>query len=245
MERVSNQNLLSGGVVAISVTLIVYLGALIIGLQTRLIQSITGSIAHVVIRQPERQPLGAWQAPAAGDEALYVGEAVRLEERRRKIEDWPAWTERLPRLDARIAGVAAQVEGQGFLTRGAKRKAVRVTGMVPERYNAIVDVQGSLVSGRFFRLNAGDAVLGRKLAADFAVVVGDKVRLVSDEGHAAPYTVAGVFDTGFTAMDEGMVLIPLKDSQALYALGTAVTAIAITLTGVFEADAVADGRARR
>jgi lipoprotein-releasing system permease protein len=200
------QNVLTVGVVAISVTLIVYLGALVGGLQQRLIQSVTGSIAHIVIRQPERLPVGLWQAPPPGDDTLYVGEAVKLQQRRRKIEDWPGWVPRLEQADGRIVAVAAMVEGQGFLTRAAKRKAVRIIGAVPERYDAIVEVQSSLVRGRYFGLNAGELVLGRKLADEFQVRLGDKLRLVSDEGGSASYTLAGVFDTGFTVFDEGTVL---------------------------------------
>lgn len=234
------QNVLTVGVVAISVTLIVFLGALVGGLQARVIQSVTGAIPHVVIKQPERDPIATWDLPAGAAEELYVGRAVKLQQRRHKIEDWTAWLPRVQGADPRVVGVAALVDGSGFLTRAAKRKAVRITGVVPERFNVIVDVQGSLVSGRFFGLNAGEVVVGRKLAEEFGLQLGDKVRLVSDEGNAESSTLAGVFDTGFTAMDEGSVFVPLKDGQALFALGTAVTSIGLRLDDVFAADAVAD-----
>jgi lipoprotein-releasing system permease protein len=239
------QNFLTVAVVAISVALIVFLGGLIGGLQRRLIESVTGAIAHVSIRQPERLPAALWDLPPeAGDEAVYVGRAVRLQQRREKIEDWPAWVPRLERADPAITGVAAVAEGQAFLVRAAKRKAVRLTGMVPERYNAILDLQGSLVAGRFAGLNAGEVVLGRKLADEFGLGLGDKVRLVSEEGIGDSYTIAGVFASGYTAVDESSVFVPLRDAQALLALGTAVTTIGIKLSRVLDADRVADRLAR-
>ncbi|MBI2528871.1 MAG: ABC transporter permease [Candidatus Rokubacteria bacterium] len=234
------QNLLTVGVVAISVTLIVFLGALVGGLQQRLIDSVTGAIAHVVIRQPEREPVGAWEVPEGREaEALYVGRVVKLQQRRQKIEDWAGWIPRLERAHPAIVGVAAMTEGPGFLVRAAKRKAVRLVGMIPERYNVILDVQGSLAAGRFFGLNPGEAALGRKLAKEFALQLGDKIRLVSDEGNAQSFTLAGIFESGFTVVDEGTVFVPLKDGQALFALGTAVTTIGLKLADVFQADAVA------
>lgn len=235
------QNLLTVGVVTISVTLIVYLGALIGGLQKRLIQSVTGAIPHVVIRQPEREPIAAWELPGSqGDDPLYVGSAVRLEQRRRKIEDWPAWIPRLRSFDPGIIGVAPIVEGQGFLTRAAKRKAVRVNGVTPGEFNAIIPLESHLTAGRFFGLNAGEVVLGRKLADEFAVRLGDKVRIVSEEGNAESYTIAGIFETEYTQVDEGSVFIPLRDSQALFALGGAVTSIGLKLAQVYDANAIAD-----
>jgi lipoprotein-releasing system permease protein len=235
------QNLLTIGVVAVSITLVVYLSALIGALQRQLIANVTGQIPHIVVKQPEREPIATWDVPGRGErEPLYVGEAVRLQQRRQKIEDWAAWVPRLERFDARVVGVAATVEGQGFLHRAAKRKAVRLTGMVPDRYNAILDLRGAVVAGRFLGLNAGEVVLGRKLADEFGVRLGDKIRLVSEEGGAGAYTIAGIFDTGFTQIDEGSVFIPLKDAQALLALGTAVTAIHLKLSEVFAADQIAD-----
>lgn len=235
------QNLLTIGVVAVSVTLVVYLSALIGALQRQLITNITGQIPHVLVKQPERQPLATWDVPgSAAPGELHVGEAVRLQQRRQKIEDWAAWVPRLEAFDPRVSGVAAVVEGQGFLHRAAKRKAVRIVGMVPERYNALIDLRRAVVAGRFFGLNAGEVVLGKKLADEFGVRLGDKVRLVSEEGGSESSTVAGIFDSGYTQIDESTVFIPLRDAQALLALGTAVTAIAVKLTEVFAADQIAD-----
>ncbi len=79
------QTLLTMGVVAVSVTLIIFLGALIGGLQKRLISSVTGAIPHVVVRQPEREPVAAWEVASAG-QPLYLGERVKLQQQKRKIE---------------------------------------------------------------------------------------------------------------------------------------------------------------
>lgn len=235
------QNLLTIGVVAVSITLIVYLSALIGALQRRLIANVTGQIPHIVVKQPERAPLAPWDLPGEGAAGrLAVGETIRLQQRRQKIEDWAAWIPRLQRFDPRVTGVAAVVEGQGFLHRAAKRKAVRLIGAVPEHYNAILDLQSAMLAGRFFGLTAGEAVLGRKLAGEFGVRLGDKVRLVSEEGVAGSYSVAGIFDSGFTQIDEGSVFLPLKDAQTLFALGTAVTAIDVKIGEVFAADEIAD-----
>jgi lipoprotein-releasing system permease protein len=235
------QTAASVGVVALSVTLIIFLGALIGGLQIRLLGSMTGAIAHVTVKAPERWPLAAWQIPAlARTNQLYVGEVVKLPQRKRKIEDWGAWLDRLQAFDPRITGISPLVDGQGFLHRGTKRKAVAIAGVLPERHNTVVDIQGKLVSGRYFGLNAGEITIGWKLAEEFSLKLGDKLRLVSAEDIAAVYTVAGIFDSGFNSVDGATVFIPLRDAQSLFALGRAVTSIGLRLGDTFAANDIAD-----
>lgn len=229
------QTLLTMGVVAVSVTLIIFLGALIGGLQKRLISSVTGAIPHVVVRQPEREPVAAWEVAAAADGTLYLGERVKLQQQKRKIEDWQTWEQRMPSLSDNIRAVSPVVEGQAFVNRNEKRKAVSVVGMFPEKHNDVVDVQSKLVRGRFFGLNGGEAVIGFKLADEFAVDLGDKLRVVSPEGNVATYTVAGIFDTGFSAVDSATVFVPLRDAQSLFGVGNAVTTIGLKLNRIFEA----------
>ncbi len=235
------QTLLTMGVVAISVTLMVFLGALITGLQRRLVGSVTGATAHLVVRQPERTPIPLWEVVTNQDEhVLYSGKTIKIEQRKRKIEDWAMWLPRLQGFDDGIRAVSPVVEGQGFMFRGAQRYGVGIIGVLPERHNQVVDLESKLVHGRFFGLNAGEVVLGYKLAGDFGLQIGDKVRLISSDGNAGTYTVAGIFDTGFNLVDTSTVFLTLRDAQSLFALGTAVTSIGLKLDRIFDADVLAE-----
>ncbi len=237
----SRQSLLTIGIVGTSVTLIIFLTALMSGLEKRLLTNVTDAIAHIIIRPAERPPIPVWKLPAGrSPDVLYVGETVKLEQRKRKIEEWPTWLSRLEHYDPDILAVSPVVEGQGILSRGEKRKGVLVTGVIPERHNLVVNLQSKLVHGRFFGLNAGEIALGWKLAEEFALRIGDKVRLVSSDDIAASYTVAGIFDSGFGAVDSSTVFLQLRDAQSLFGLGTAVTSIGLKLNRIFEADTIAE-----
>jgi lipoprotein-releasing system permease protein len=190
-----------------------------------------------VVRPAERFPVPAWKlGQGASDQTIFVGETVKLEQRKRKIEDWQVWLRRLEEFDPRVLAVSPVVEGQGILSRGEKRKGVLITGAIPEKYNRVIELQSKLVRGRFFGLNAGEIAIGWKLADEFAVRLGDKVRLVSADDTAGAYTVAGIFDTGFAGLDSSTVLLPLRDAQSLFGLGTAVTSIGLKITDVFGAE---------
>lgn len=224
-------------VVAISVTLIIFLNALISGLQKRLISSVTGSIPHIVIKQPERVPMNVLQMQIQKQkDTVVASKTVSLTERKRKIEDWAVWIPRLEQFDKTIIAVSPAVDGDGIMSRGAKHKAVFITGMEPRRYNKVVDIQSKLVKGRFFELNANETAIGYKLADEFSLQLGDKIKITSSEGNSETYTLAGIFDTGFSAVDNSRAFLTLRSSQSLFGLGNAVTSIGIKLDRIFDAD---------
>jgi len=173
-------------------------------------------------------------------DTLWSGDVVRIEQKQRKIENWRPLLERLAAFDPRIRAVSPQVNGAGFLTRGARREPLTVVGVVPELFDQVVEISSKLVQGRFFGLNAGECALGFQLSQDLSLRLGDRVRLTSSEGNTQSYTVAGIFDTGFRGVDVGQVFVSLADAQSLFALGKAVTSLGLKLSDILAADEIAD-----
>lgn len=232
----ARQSALTVGVVAISVTVMVVLGGLIDGIQRRLITSVTGAIPHVTVQQGPRTPITA--RPGNGE--LVIERVVPIENTQRKIEDWQQLVDSLPDRASSITAVSPTIDGQGYLIRGERRKAVSITGMIPERHNQVVELSTMLVAGRFFGLSSGEVVLGVRLADDLRLKVGDKIRLSGTSEDSAGFTVAGIVDSGYRNLDDGAALVGLRDAQSLFGLGNAVTSIGIKLDGIYEADRVAD-----
>lgn len=238
------QSLLTIGVVAISVLLIVYLRTVIGGTQMRIVDNITGSIPHVVIEPPERTPIGAWRLPLPKDELLYVGETVNLPRAQSKIEDWRQW---LPSLesDPEVTVVSPVVSGNVFMFRGARRESVRMTGMIAERHERIVNIEDDLLEGRFLQLASGEVALGARLARDFGIRMRDKLRLTGPGGQTLSVTVAGIYDTGSNALDEGQIFLTLRDGQSLLELGSAVSSIGLRIRDLYRAEELAQDFAAR
>jgi len=239
------QTLLSIGVVATSVTLIIFTASLINGVQLRLVSTITDSIPHVRIMPQERQPEVLWERADPADPVIHVGTVPRLEQRLRKIEGWQPWLERIQALQpAALTALTSSVEGNVVIARESKRLSARLVGAVPEVYNRIIDLQTNLLEGRFFGLNGGEAVIGLKLATELGVRPGNRVSLLSDEGINASVTIAGIFETGFGSVDGGLVVIPVRDAQSLLRLGNAITGFGLKVHDVFAAERIA-GELRR
>ncbi|MEY4941331.1 MAG: hypothetical protein RIQ93_3066 [Verrucomicrobiota bacterium] len=234
------QTLLSIGVVAMSVTLIIFTASLIKGVQVRLVSTITDSIPHVRIMPRERQPEVLWDRAGPGDPVMFVGTVPKLEQRLRKIEGWQPWLERFEALQpGSITALTASVEGNVVIARESKRVSARLVGAAPEIYNRIIDLQGNLIAGRFFGLNGGEVVIGLKLATDLGVRVGNRVSLLSEEGVGSSVTVAGIYETGFGSVDGTLVVVPVRDAQSLLRLGNAITGFGLKVRDVFTAERIA------
>lgn len=232
----ARQTVLTVGVVAISVTVMVVLGGLIDGVQRRLINSITGAISHVVIQQGPRTPI----ATPLKSGPLVVERLIPIESTQRKIEDWRQLMDSLPQRTPGIIAVSPTADGQGFLTRGARGKSVSVIGMIPEKYNLVISLSDKMVSGHYFGLTSSEVLMGVRLAEDLRLKVGDKVRLTGTEDISSGFTIAGIFDSGFRNLDDGVVLVTMHDAQSLFGLGNAVTSIGIKLSDIYAANDVTD-----
>jgi lipoprotein-releasing system permease protein len=90
-------------------------------------------------------------------------------------------------------------------------------------------------------------VLGHELAQSLGATIGDKVDLMIPQASVTPagvtprfrrFTVAGVFKIGMYEFDRGLVLIHLKDAQALLRMGDGVTGVRLKLHDLFEAPRV-------
>ncbi len=72
---------------------------------------------------------------------------------------------------------------------------VSLLGIDPPRYRRIIALEEAIVAGAF-RLQAHDALIGRQLAADLGLRVGDKLRLDAGQGQESVVSVAGIFQLG-------------------------------------------------
>jgi lipoprotein-releasing system permease protein len=238
--------LLTVAVVGVSVVLVVFLTSLINGLQVKLVEDVTGAIAHVTVEPEERQPVAVWERePEGADGKLYLGERTGYTRQKRKLEDWKVWLERIEETAAGLKIVTPTVRDQGFVVRGQTRLSARILGVRPREYNAIVDIDESLVDGRFARLPAGEVALGEMLAGELKVGVGDRVQVTPPGGKTVSMRVGGLYSTGFGGLDGATVFMNLDDAQSLFGLGSAVSSIDLKLTDVFAADEVAEKLSRQ
>jgi len=220
--------------VAVGAAVIVFLVALIAGLQDDLIERTLGTQPHVVLRPPEEaaRPL---REPGPGQEVI-----PRVQKRAQRLRSIEGWQQVLAEA-ARTPGVTAaspMASGPAFAARGSAEKSVALLGIVPELYARVVPVPRKMVEGRF-RVAGEDVLIGTDLARDLGASVGDKIRLVAAGGRTQVVTVAGIFDMGLRDLNRRWVLLTLRSAQSLLDLAGGVTNIDLTVRDLFAAEAVA------
>ena len=176
------------GVMAVLIAL-----ALMTGLQGELRDRLVGSAAHVYV--------------------LKAGGLKNPQEEVRRLLKVP-----------HVVAAAPVVQGKGLMTTDAGGQAfVDVKGIIPAQERTVTQIEKAIVSGSLDSLNtpAGETptvLLGKDLATELHVSVGDSVRLITSEGTLTPigpmlrpilFKVAGTFSLGLLEYDSAYAFVHL------------------------------------
>lgn len=229
--RVQSTLILVG--IAVGVAVIVFLTALITGLQANIINRTLGTQAHIKVQPPEEYNRTLPPAPGTAQLLLESKRAQRL----RSINNWQQVRDVLDTMPG-VTAVSPLISGPAFARRGAALQSVALVGIDPQRYLRIIPVQEDIVAG-VFRIGAGDTVIGKQLATDLGMRVGDKLRLDGGQGRESVVNVAGIFELGVRELDARYVYLDMKQAQSLLNLPGAATIIDVTVEDIFDAQAIA------
>lgn len=229
--------------VAAGVAVVAYISALISGLQRNTLDKTLGAQPHVTLSAPDDAVLAA--APAAsGTEALL--QTQPRSQRPRSIVNWQAL---IPVLEAMpsVAAVSPMVAGAGLALRGEASRSIALVGVDLDRYDRIVGLRSKVVEGEA-RLGPGEAILGRDLASDLGVRVGDRVSVVvaGTGGNISDSArVTALVDLGVRELNRRTVIVPLRAAQSLVGLPGGATNLDLTLVDVWTAAELAAELGRR
>ncbi len=207
--------------VGVGVAVIVFMSALLSGLQANLIKRTLSSQAHITLLPPEE---------IARPQQATDATALRLQkqaQRLRAIDQWQTLRDRLETWPE-IAAVSPVASGPAFAVRGEANKAITVVGIEPERYNRVISLAERLTVGQL-RVGAGEAVIGIELAKDLGAEVGDKLRLSAADGRSDTLTITGLFDLGNKGVNARNVYVGLRTAQSLLDLVGGVSSIDLAL----------------
>ncbi|MGA8054958.1 MAG: ABC transporter permease, partial [Burkholderiales bacterium] len=227
------QTLLIIAGVTVGVGVVLFITALVQGLQTSLVNRTLGTQAHIVVFPPEEVA-----RPALDRDTNAV--AARVEPRAQRLRSIDQWESLLGTIAAApgVIAVSPMVSGPAFASRGTASKSVAILGVDPERYLRIVHIDEDLLAGRFLVTGTSGAI-GFELAKDLGVTVGDKIRLSTPLGREDVITVTGTFDVGVKELNRRWVFTTMKLAQTLLDLPGGVTNIDLTVSEIFAADRTA------
>ncbi|HSN42067.1 MAG TPA: ABC transporter permease [Burkholderiales bacterium] len=219
--------------VALGVAVIVFMSALLSGLQSNIVRRTLNYMAPIVILPPDQvaRPL------RTGETAQVAAQVQPRSQQLRSIDQWQKVRTQVEQVPGVIA-VTPVVSGPGFALRGDANKAVTITGIETESYFRVIALAEKIVAGRS-SVGTSDIIIGIELAKDLGASVGDKLRLTTAGGAAATLIVVGIFDFGNKGVNERNVYIGLRVAQNLLDLVGGVSSIEIKVSEPFAAEHIA------
>lgn len=219
--------------VAAGVAVIAYISALVSGLQSNTLAKTLGAQAHITLKSPDDTVTPA--RPTTPEIALLTETQPRAQ-RLRSVANWQSL---VPLLESRanVAGVSPMVSGGGLALRGEAAQAIALMGVDLDRYDRVVGLRAKVVSG-VARLQPGEAIVGRELASDLGVRVGDRFTVQAATVSDA-VRVTALVDLGVKDLNRRTVIVPLRAGQSLLALPGGVTSLDLTLRDVWQAQSMA------
>ena len=223
--------------VAAGVAVVAYISALISGLQSNTLDKTLGAQAHVTLSARD-DVVVASMPPASG--ATVLAQTQPRAQRPRSIANWAALVPVLEAMPA-VAAVSPMVTGAGLAQRGEASKSIALMGVELDRYDRIVHLRSKVVDG-VARLGPGEGMLGRDLADDLGVRVGDRVGIVTagvDGNVTDALRVTALLDLGVRELNRRTVIVPLRAAQSLVGLPGGATHLDLALVDVWAAPTLA------
>ena len=165
------------------------------------------------------------------------------------IEPWQSMEKKLAQYPG-VLSVSPFVGGQGLIVEEGHVLPILLTGIDPAKEEKINHLQQKLIVGSMDALSPFGIVLGKGLAENLGVFVGDKVTVMIPQATVTPagiiprfkrFSIVGVFSagTGFN-FDTRLAFINLPDAQKLAQLGSGITGFKLKILEPYAAPALSE-----
>lgn len=229
--RVQTLLILSG--IGVGVGVIVFLSALITGLQMSLIEKTLGTQPHIILRPLEE--VARPQIDRTENDVLD-----HIQKPAQRLRTIPGWQQVLDQVKA-VPGITAAsptVAGSGFALRGSANRSIALRGVDDATYSSILDLRSRMVEGHF-DVGGNNAVIGVELARELGLQLGDKLRIKTAEERSEVFNIVGLFDVGLKDLNLRWVFVSLRQAQTLLNLSGGISTIELKVDELFEAENMA------
>ena len=218
--------------VALGVSVIVFMSALLTGLQGSIFKTLLDFQAQIVISPPDQAP----RALRRGGDVEFASLIQPSAQRPRSLDQWQKVRDTTLAIPG-VLVVAPVIEDSAFIVRGAANTGVGLRGIEPESYLRLIALEEKIIEGSA-DLSGTDVLIGRQTAEDLGVKLGDKLTLRSANGTSIVLFVSGIFDFGNRGQNTS-VYVALRTAQSLIGLPGGISNLQLKVAVPFEAEAVA------
>lgn len=196
--------------IAIGVSVQIFIGSLIDGLQLSLIDKTIGSSSHITI-----QPKGKENYFEDNDEIIN------------KLRE-----------DDRFTAVSKSLDASGFVLQDEETYPVLMRGFEFENANNIYKLDEKLIEGNL-PSSSMEILLGKNLVQELGFKIGDKVSFLTPDGRYMESKLVGVFDLKVASLNKSWSISTIDNVGEIFEKEGSLSTIETQIEEVFDADIIA------
>ncbi len=155
-----------------------------------------------------------------------------------------------------VIGATPYIYAQTMISSGASNTGVVLRGIDPTTASSVLSLAGQMQSGNLMDLKPDPdrphqrpgVIIGKQLARKLRVVRHDKIRLLASSGPLTPMgiipkiltcEVVGIFDTGMYEYDSSLAYVSLVTARSFLNMGNEVHGLELKVADIYQAGTIA------
>lgn len=199
--------------IAVGVSVQIFIGLLIQGLQRDLVEKTVGNSSQVTVVSANQGPIGNW------------------EELVKKIKETDGYGKE-------IKALSVSADTPVFITKGNRIDSVLLRGFDFADADPIYKMSSSVVNGSL-PSSDGEIAVGKVFAQDFGISPGERITVFTADRKLKSLLVSGIFDLGVSNLNKSWILSNLGTARDVGSFGNGVTSVEMQVYDVFNADKTA------
>ncbi|MGC8766050.1 MAG: ABC transporter permease [Brevinematia bacterium] len=213
--------------ISIGVAVQFFLSSLIGGLQKSLIERTVGNTAHIII-SPESFIPKSFVENSFSNEPVY--------KKTLEIISWQKYYEFF-KSQKGVKVVLPVINGQGFIERGDAIYSTVIKGIQSDEAKIFYKFDKNILFGEP-KVSGENSIIGKELADNLKLKVGDSFYLKNDRGQSIVLTVSAIIDLGSSAANN-IVLISLDRARSFLGIN-GISGIDLQIFNVFKANELSE-----
>jgi len=196
--------------IAIGVSVQVFIGSLISGLQKSLLETTIGSSSQITVKASDRNE---------------------------RLADYQTVIDSVKKNEPLVTFISPAADAPGFIKTGNSTFPILMRGFNFDAADGIYKLKKSLIDGSLPKAN--EIMLGKDLVEEAGLKTGDSVDIVTPLGKMQKVTISGIYDLKVSSLNKSWTIAELPLVQSIFEYGNEVTSVEIQISDVFAADTAA------